>query len=72
MLQQLCQSRQDLNVYLASPAGGCGALGPISEAGPARSSRCVAVLYGGDGRGVPFLFFVVVAVEEPGAWGTAT
>ena len=24
------------------------------------------------GRGVPFLFFVVAAVEEPGAWGTVT
>ena len=34
-LQQLCQFRQDLNVYLPSPAdGGCSALGHISEAGP--------------------------------------
>ena len=58
-LQQLCQSHQDLDVYLASPAGWRGTLGPISEACPACGLRCVAVSCGRDGRGVPFLFFVV-------------
>ena len=71
-LQHLCQSRLDLDVYLASPASGHSALCPISEAGPALSSWCVAVFCGGFDRGILFLFFVFVAVEESGTWGTAT
>ena len=44
----------------------------ISTAGCLRVCWTFQVGGGGRGRGVPFVFFVVVAVEEPGAWGTAT
>ena len=48
------------------------ALGPGNQAGPTRGSWRVALPCGcsGRARGVPFLLFVVAAVEEPGAWGT--
>ena len=66
-----CQSLQDLDVYFASPAGRCGALGLVSQAGPAHSSRHMAVpcsgssSSGGRGRGVPFEAMGDQSVQDP-------